>query len=372
MDPARRQFQQRRKDESAVMASGMGQREAGPVNHQTGEVDEIEVQGAPAPSVPGITGSLKSGLDVQKRLKDFRRVAALGVDCGDRICIARLGGIGPGWTLPGARNWADDQRAGFHRSDGCAKQARARQVPIREIGAERDEGCLRKHGGVMASHSAAVDAASKNTSPEAPKDCPLCPRLVAYRKTNARAEPTWFNGAAPSFGDAGARLLVVGLAPGRTGANRTGRPFTGDYAGDLLYGTLKKFGFARGEYRADPSDGFTLIDAMITNAVRCAPPENKPTPAEIATCRPFLTARAQTLPSLRVLIALGSIAHESVLRANGLKLTASKFGHGAETALPQERVMISSYHCSRYNTQTRRLTTEMFEDIFARARALLS
>jgi uracil-DNA glycosylase len=206
--------------------------------------------------------------------------------------------------------------------------------------------------------------------PEAPKDCPLCPRLVEYREQNARAEPDWFNGAAPSFGDSAARLVVVGLAPGRTGANRTGRPFTGDYAGELLYGTLKKFGFAEGVYRADPKDGFRLIDAMITNAVRCAPPENKPTPGEIAICRQFLTARLSALPRLRVILALGSIAHESVLRAHGLKPSAAKFAHGAEAALPNGRTLISSYHCSRYNTQTRRLTTEMFEAVMARAKAL--
>jgi uracil-DNA glycosylase family 4 len=206
--------------------------------------------------------------------------------------------------------------------------------------------------------------------PEAPRDCPLCPRLVAYREENARAEPDWFNGAAPSFGDASARLVIVGLAPGRTGANRTGRPFTGDYAGELLYGTLKKFGLAEGVYRADPNDGFKLVDAMITNAVRCAPPENKPTPAEIGICRPFLSSRMNALPRLKVLIALGSIAHESVLRAHGLKPTAAKFAHGAEAQLPAGRTLVSSYHCSRYNTQTRRLTTEMFEDIFARAKEL--
>jgi uracil-DNA glycosylase family 4 len=207
--------------------------------------------------------------------------------------------------------------------------------------------------------------------PEAPKDCPLCPRLVAYREENARAEPSWFNGASPSFGDPAARLVVVGLAPGRNGANRTGRPFTGDYAGELLYGTLKKFGFAEGVYRADPNDGFRLIDAMITNAVRCAPPENKPTPGEIATCRQFLTARLSSLPRLRVILALGSIAHESVLRAHNVKPSAARFAHGAEAALPSGRTLISSYHCSRYNTQTRRLTTEMFENVMARAKALI-
>ena len=209
-----------------------------------------------------------------------------------------------------------------------------------------------------------------STPPEAPKDCPLCPRLVAYREQNQRAEPAWFNGAAPSFGDPQARLLIVGLAPGRTGANRTGRPFTGDYAGDLLYGTLKKLGLAQGEYRADPNDGFTLKHAMITNAVRCAPPENKPTPAEIAVCRPFLAARIAALPDVRAILALGAIAHESVLRAHGLKPSAARFAHGAEAALPGGRTLISSYHCSRYNTQTRRLTADMFETVMARAKDL--
>lgn len=208
-------------------------------------------------------------------------------------------------------------------------------------------------------------------NPEAPRDCPLCPRLVAYREANARVEPSWFNGAAPSFGDPDARLLVVGLAPGRTGANRTGRPFTGDFAGELLYATLKKFGFAEGEYRADPHDGFTLKGAMITNAVRCAPPENKPLPDEIARCRPFLSARIDALPNVKALIALGAIAHESVLRIHSLTPAQAPFGHGAETPLPQARMLLSSYHCSRYNTQTRRLTPEMFEAVFARARALI-
>jgi uracil-DNA glycosylase family 4 len=206
--------------------------------------------------------------------------------------------------------------------------------------------------------------------PEAPRDCPLCPRLVAYREENKRREPTWFNGAAPSFGDPNARLLVVGLAPGRGGANQTGRPFTKDYAGELLYGTLKKLGLAEGVYRADPNDGFTLKDAMITNAVRCAPPENKPTPEEIRTCRQFLLARLDALPNLKVLFALGSIAHESILRAHGLKPTAAKFAHGAEAQLSNGRWLVSSYHCSRYNTQTRRLTAEMFETAMARAKAL--
>lgn len=208
------------------------------------------------------------------------------------------------------------------------------------------------------------------TPPEAPRNCPLCPRLASYREANARAEPTWFNGAAPSFGDPAARLLIVGLAPGRTGANRTGRPFTGDFAGELLYGTLLKLGLARGTYRADPDDGLALVGAMITNAVRCAPPENKPTPAEIAACRPFLSARIGALPKLKAILALGSIAHESVLRAHDLKPGHAKFAHAAEASLPGGVALVSSYHCSRYNTQTNRLTAAMFEAAMARAKAL--
>lgn len=208
-----------------------------------------------------------------------------------------------------------------------------------------------------------------SAAPEAPRDCPLCPRLVQYRRDNQRAEPDWFNGPAPSFGASNARLLVVGLAPGRTGANRTGRPFTGDYAGDLLYGTLAKLGLATGTYRADPKDGFELVDVMITNAVRCAPPENKPTPEEIATCRPFLEARIAALPRLRAIVALGVIAHESVVRVHGLKPSQARFGHGVETPLGAALRLFSSYHCSRYNTQTNRLTADMFEAVVARAKA---
>jgi uracil-DNA glycosylase family 4 len=207
------------------------------------------------------------------------------------------------------------------------------------------------------------------TAPEAPRDCALCPRLVAYREGNIRAEPSWFNGPAPSFGDPHARLLIVGLAPGRTGANRTGRPFTGDFAGELLYGTLLRLGLAEGEYRADPADGLRLKGCMITNAVRCAPPENKPTPAEIAQCRPFLSARITALPGLRAVLALGSIAHDSVLRALGYKPSVLKFAHGANAALPGGITLVSSYHCSRYNTQTKRLTTEMFEEALRKAQS---
>jgi uracil-DNA glycosylase family 4 len=192
---------------------------------------------------------------------------------------------------------------------------------------------------------------------------------VDYRRTNQTQQPAWFNGPAPSFGDPNARLLVVGLAPGRGGANRTGRPFTGDFAGVLLYETLIKSGFAIGRYDARPDDDLQLVDCMITNAVRCAPPANRTTPAEEATCRPFLAARMAALPRLEVIVALGEVARRNVVRALGARPAPSR-GHGAETDVGRYR-LISSYHCSRLNTNTGRLTTPMFEAVFERARDLL-
>lgn len=211
--------------------------------------------------------------------------------------------------------------------------------------------------------------ASKRT-PEPPLDCGVCPRLVAFRRDNQAAHPDWFNGPAPSFGDPQARLLVVGLAPGLQGANRTGRPFTGDYAGELLYDTLLKFGFAEGTYQARPDDGLRLVDAMITNAVRCVPPQNKPSTAEINACRAFLQARIESLPRLRAIVCLGRIAHESTVLALGLRRGAAAFSHGARHEAGGV-TLFDSYHCSRYNTNTGRLTPGMFESVFAEARVLL-
>jgi uracil-DNA glycosylase family 4 len=205
---------------------------------------------------------------------------------------------------------------------------------------------------------------------EPPRACPICPRLVAYRGENAADHPDWFNGPAPSFGDPNARLLIVGLAPGRTGANRTGRPFTGDHAGVLLYETLIRTGFARGRYQARPDDGLALVDAMITNAVRCAPPGNKPLPAEEGACRPFLAARIAALPRLKAIITLGDVSRRNVLKALGLKGSAAAPGHGVETDAGAYRIF-SSYHCSRLNTNTGRLTPAMFEAVFERARGYL-
>ena len=207
--------------------------------------------------------------------------------------------------------------------------------------------------------------------PEPPRSCPLCPRLVRYRAENRAAHPDWWNGPAPSFGDPDARLLVVGLAPGRTGANRTGRPFTGDFAGVLLYETLIKAGFARGSYDARPDDGLTLINCMITNAVRCAPPGNKPETSEEAACRPFLAARIAALPRLRVIVTLGDVARRNVLRALGLKASAGAGGHGGRYEAAGYS-LINSYHCSRLNTNTGRLTPAMFEAVFEMAKAELA
>ena len=205
---------------------------------------------------------------------------------------------------------------------------------------------------------------------EPARDCPLCPRLVAYRAENRAQNPGWFNGPAPSFGDADARLLVVGLAPGRMGANRTGRPFTGDFAGVLLYETLLKKGFASGAYAARPDDGLKLVDCMVSNAVRCAPPGNKPLPVEENTCRPFLAARIAALPRLKAIVTLGDVSRRNVLKAQGAKASAAAPGHGVETDVGDYR-LFGSYHCSRLNTNTGRLTPAMFEAVFERVRAYL-
>jgi len=206
--------------------------------------------------------------------------------------------------------------------------------------------------------------------PEPPRDCPICDRLVRYRAENRAANPQWWNGPAPSFGDPAARLLIVGLAPGRAGANRTGRPFTGDYAGVLLYETLLRTGFAQGRYEARPDDGLKLIDCMITNAVRCAPPGNRPEPAEEANCRPFLAARIAALPRLKVIVSLGDVARRNVLKALGAKGEALGPGHGSRGEA-KGLALFNSYHCSRLNTNTGRLTAGMFEAVFLAARAAL-
>ncbi len=196
---------------------------------------------------------------------------------------------------------------------------------------------------------------------EPPRDCPLCPRLAAFRAQNRETWPDHFNDPVPTFGDAhSARLLIVGLAPGLHGANATGRPFTGDYAGVLLYGTLLRHGLAKGTYDARADDGLTLVDCAIANAVRCVPPQNKPLPVEINTCRQFLIGQIAAMPHLRAVLALGKIAHDSVLTALAAKKSAHPFGHGTSYGIGKLR-LVSSYHCSRYNTNTGVLTEAMFD-----------
>jgi uracil-DNA glycosylase len=217
----------------------------------------------------------------------------------------------------------------------------------------------------------AILAATKKDTAEPLKDCPLCPRLVAFRSDNKAAHPDWFNGAVPSFGSDNARLLIVGLAPGLKGANRTGRPFLGDYAGELLYRTLLKVGLACGHHDPAEPQALELVDCMISNAVRCVPPANKPTPSEMSTCRQFLVGRIGALPNLRSLLAIGRIAHDSILDAFQLKRRDFPFTHGARHKLPSGLLLFDSYHCSRQNTNTGRLTTPMFEKVLAEVAASL-
>ncbi|OYY79738.1 MAG: uracil-DNA glycosylase [Sphingomonas sp. 28-62-20] len=205
---------------------------------------------------------------------------------------------------------------------------------------------------------------------EPPHDCPRCPRLVALRHELRIEHPDWWNAPCNAFGDPDAWLAIIGLAPGKHGANRTGRPFTGDAAGDLLFSTLAKFGLSDGQYEGRTDDTLGLKGAMIVNAVKCLPPANKPTPTEIHACRPFLEGQIAALPNARIFVALGQIAHQSAVKVLGGRLPKARFGHLAEHLLPSGAVLIDSYHCSRYNQNTGRLTPEMFEAVFARALAV--
>ncbi|WP_262695535.1 uracil-DNA glycosylase [Kordiimonas aquimaris] len=202
--------------------------------------------------------------------------------------------------------------------------------------------------------------------PEPTADCNLCPRLVDFRTANQAKFPAFFNGAVPSFGDDNAEILIIGLAPGLKGANQTGRPFTGDYAGDLLYKCIAQMGWSSGNYDQHINDGFTLKKVMVTNAVRCVPPQNKPIGSEVNNCRPFLISRLKHLPKVKVMLALGKIAHDTAIKTFGLKQSAYKFAHEAVHKLPNGLTLVDSYHCSRYNVNTKRLTEEMFMNALQR------
>jgi len=203
-------------------------------------------------------------------------------------------------------------------------------------------------------------------------DCTLCPRLKSFIDENRKKFPNQYNAPVPSFGLQNAELLIVGLAPGLKGANFSGRPFTGDYAGDLLYSTLLKFGFAKGEYKAQKDDGLELINARITNAVKCVPPQNKVTGEEINTCLQFLKTEIATMPKLKIILSLGLVSHNAILKATGHKQSAFKFGHCSKHDLGNGLILIDSYHCSRYNTNTGRLTTEMFDNVFNTIKEMLN
>lgn len=213
--------------------------------------------------------------------------------------------------------------------------------------------------------------ARKPAFQEPPRDCALCPRLYGFLQELRTQHPEWHNAPVPSFGDPNAALLIVGLAPGMQGANRTGRPFTGDWAGDLLYAALDKYGFSEGTYDARTDDGLTLKNAMITNAVRCLPPQNKPVGAEANACRPFLTDQIESMGNLKAILTLGKISHDSIVRALDLKLKNHPFGHHRVYELSRDRKLVSSYHCSRYNTNTKRLTKEMFYTVFNELRGII-
>jgi len=215
------------------------------------------------------------------------------------------------------------------------------------------------------------DAGLDTVLSEPHRNCPLCPRLVAFREENRAKYETWYNGPVPSFGPASAELLIVGLAPGLRGANRTGRPFTGDHAGLLLYGTLLRYGFAKGNYLETPDDGLELTGCRISNAVRCVPPENKPLPAEVTSCSCFLHATLHEMERCRAILALGKIAFDTVLRTTGHKISQFPFRHGAEAELKSGVKLFGSYHCSRYNTNTGRLTPGMFDNVFDKIKAFL-
>lgn len=233
-------------------------------------------------------------------------------------------------------------------------------------------GCARRIWLSGASVTGCAEAASEARFAAQPgRDCPLCPRLVGFRAAQRTAFPTWHNAPVPSFGPIDAELLIVGLAPGLRGANRTGRPFTGDYAGELLYATMCRFGFAEGAYGARADDGLLLRNCRITNAVRCVPPENKPETGEVAACRRYLIDEIAAMTRLRVILALGSLAHGAVLRSFGEIAARRPFAHNAVHRLDDRPTLVDSYHCSRYNTNTGKLTSAMFEEVFSTARTLL-
>ena len=341
---------------AAPVHLGMRKHQPRAACHQTSIGDQVEVKHARPPFATTPTA--------ERRLNSVKRCEKIGGrqgGCAAQRCIdiaPLFGADGCSGAEPG--NLPDLHPSPPHRDNrrpqDLGRRTMATVTPVRTEG--DDDGGLHVRG-------QALDGATMQVNPD--RDCPLCPRLVEYRERLRVEKPDWYNAPVNGWGDPGAWLLVVGLAPGVTGANRTGRPFTGDYAGALLYGTLAKFGFTDGQFGGAADDGLTLDGVFIANAAACVPPQNKPLPVEVANCRPFLQARIASLPNLKVVVALGSIAHQSTVKALGGKLPKHPFGHGNQHAMKAGVTLVDSYHCSRLNTNTGRLTSEMFEDIFRAA-----
>ena len=367
MDPSAGDLRERAHDEAALMRPRVRQRDARAVQYRPAVGDQVEVEGARR--VGHMPLAPEAALDGVQGVEGLGGVE-VGLHDDDAVQEGRRGGIRPGGRAPPGRARDHLQARVFERRERGFQQGLDGIMLAGEIAAQRDD---HRIVGVDLNFFCQGDDITDycaNKDAEPPRDCPLCPRLVAYRLANRVAHPDWWNGPAPSFGDENARLLIVGLAPGRMGANRTGRPFTGDYAGKLLYGTLLKLGFARGTYEERPDDGLELVDCMITNAVRCAPPGNKPETSEEHTCRRFLVGRIEALPRLKAIITLGDVSRRNVLKALGKKASDGIPGHGSTFDAGPYRVF-NSYHCSRLNTNTGRLTTGMFENLFRQAKAYL-
>jgi uracil-DNA glycosylase family 4 len=366
MHPFRGDLRQRTRHEAPLVRSRVRQGDARAVQHLPPVSDEVEVKGAGR--IGNVALASEPAFDGVQRVEGVGWTK-VGLHDDDAIQEGRRGGIGPCGRAPPAGARDDVELRVFESHERRFQQGLDGIVRAGEIAAQRDDHRVVEIVNFFRQGADITDYCA-NEDAEPPRDCPLCPRLVAYRLANRVAHPVWWNGPASSFGDENARLLIVGLAPGRMGANRTGRPFTGDYAGKLLYGTLLKLGFARGTYDERPDDGLELVDCMITNAVRCAPPGNKPETSEENTCRQFLTARIEALPRLKAIITLGDVSRRNVLKALGKKASDGAPGHGSTFDAGPYRVF-NSYHCSRLNTNTGRLTTEMFENLFSQAKAYL-
>jgi len=371
--PAGRDLDERAQHEFSLGQGRVGHHDRLGGMDPSGPQQDVEIEHAGSPAPAG--AAAEAGLHVLEQDKQF---------AGGQRRVQNDGGVREAASCASECRRGQDRRSRGHRKTGFAQRTNrggddscgCAVAAVPPIGPKRDGVACPVHPAAPTTAPMLPASPDHRLPPspvatlEPPRDCPLCPRLVAFRQACRAEHPGWWNSPVPVFGDSNAWLGIAGLAPGKHGANRTGRAFTGDHAGVLLFETLAKFGLAEGTYRAEPDDGFRLSGAAIINSVRCLPPQNKPNPDEIAMCRQFYTAALDALPKVRVLVALGQIAHGSAVRTAGGRQAAYKFGHLTEHALPDGRILIDSYHCSRYNQNTGRLTREMFEAVFAKAVAL--